>query len=115
MKRTRLGASAVLAAAGAMAFAGAASARGHGNAGYDYARVVEVRPIIETMHRPVSRDECWSEPVTYRESGRYVGGHRDRAPAILGGIVGAAIGNQFGSGRGRRHCRGRRTGLLGGS
>jgi uncharacterized protein YcfJ len=101
MKRTGLKALALLAATGAIAVAGAASARGYGDAGYDFARVVEVRPIIETVHRPVSRDECWSEPVTYREPARYVGGHRDRAPAILGGIIGAAIGNQFGSGSGR--------------
>ena len=89
-------------AAFALVIAGAADARGSSSrSDFDYARVVEVRPIIETTHQPVSREECWSEPVTYREPARYQGSSRNRAPAVLGGIIGAAVGNQFGSGRGR--------------
>lgn len=102
MKRTGLRFLTLGATAVALVFAGAASANGrvqHG--GHDYARVVEVRPIMETYSQPVSSEQCWSEPVTYREPDRYVGGSRNRAPAILGGIIGGAIGNQFGGGRGR--------------
>lgn len=71
--------------------------------GYDYAEVVRVDPIIDRVDRPVYRDECWQEPVTYREPDRYYrgGGSRDRAPAVLGGIIGGLVGNQFGSGSGR--------------
>ncbi len=64
----------------------------------DYARVIEVRPIFETVHEPVARQECWDEPVTYA-SRRHDRG--DRAPAVLAGIIGGVIGNQFGHGRGR--------------
>jgi uncharacterized protein YcfJ len=72
---------------------------------YDYAapevelaRVIEVRPIFETVHEPVARQECWDEPVTYASYDR---GRHDRAPAVLAGIIGGVIGNQFGRGRGR--------------
>jgi uncharacterized protein YcfJ len=94
--------SAALVAVAALVAAGSASAqyrRGYGPE-YDYARVVRVDPIVDMVERPVSRDECWDERVTYREPPRYRSS-RDRAPAVLGGIVGGVIGNQFGSGNGR--------------
>ncbi|MCB1554897.1 MAG: glycine zipper 2TM domain-containing protein [Xanthomonadales bacterium] len=65
----------------------------------DYAEVIRVDPIIQTYERPVQRDQCWREPVTYRTAARR--DRNDRAPAILGAIVGGVIGNQFGSGHGR--------------
>jgi uncharacterized protein YcfJ len=69
---------------------------------FDWAQVVRVDPIVSTYQQPILRDECWSQPVVYREPVRYHGGgSRDRAPAVIGAIVGGAIGNQFGSGRGR--------------
>ncbi len=68
---------------------------------YDYAEVISVDPIVTTVQRPVQRDQCWREPVTYSEPVRYREERRDRAPAILGAIIGGAIGNQFGSGSGR--------------
>jgi len=68
---------------------------------YVYAEVVRVDPIYARTSRPIQREECWSEPVRYRESGYYARRDRDRTPAILGAIVGGAIGNQFGSGSGR--------------
>ncbi len=63
---------------------------------YVYARVVDVEPMVRyvTVDRP--RQECWEEIV------------REPAPAfgvagqtVAGGIVGAAIGRQFGSGNDR--------------
>jgi uncharacterized protein YcfJ len=95
--------SASLIAAAALVGAGSASAQyrgGYQGPEYDYAEVLSVDPIIDRVERPVSRDQCWEEPVTYREPVRYHG-HRDRAPAVLAGIVGGVIGNQFGHGRGR--------------
>lgn len=99
---------AVLAAAvvGCLA-AGTASAHGHGrghghhhhghhHADVVYARVVDVEPIIRyvTVERP--RRECWQEVVYEPVNRTGIAG-----PTIAGGIVGAAIGRQFGSGSGR--------------
>jgi uncharacterized protein YcfJ len=97
--------SASLITVAALAVAGSASAQYRGGYSshspeYDYAEVLSVDPIIDVVSRPVSRDQCWEEPVTYREPVRYHGG-RDRAPAVMAGIIGGVIGNQFGHGRGR--------------
>jgi uncharacterized protein YcfJ len=67
---------------------------------YEWADVIRVDPIIAAYQQPIRRSECWSQPVVYREPVRYRSGG-DRTPAILGAIVGGAVGNQFGSGRGR--------------
>ncbi len=68
---------------------------------FDYAEVIRVDPIIDVVNRPVAREQCWREPVTYREPARHYGGSRDSTPAVLAGIVGGVIGNQFGHGHGR--------------
>lgn len=88
-----LGASALVLAAGP------ALAGGHGGRGHDYARVVDVDPIV-TRHRVhVPVEQCWRE-VRYREA--YVPARRDTTgAAIVGGVAGAVIGSQFGSGDGR--------------
>lgn len=92
----------VLCSAGLMAVAGSVGAQSYrGGSDYDYAEVVRVDPIIESTSRPVYRDECWDEPVTYREPSRYVRHGGPRTPAVLGGILGGVVGNQFGGGRGR--------------
>ncbi|MBD8526074.1 glycine zipper 2TM domain-containing protein [Pseudomarimonas arenosa] len=75
--------------------------RGYQAPAYEYAEVLEVDPIITRVQRPVQRDQCWREPVTYREPVRTADTRRYRAPAVLGAIVGGVIGNQFGNGRGR--------------
>ena len=96
-----------LIAVAALLAAGTASAQYRGDPEdrygpeYDSAQVLSVDPIIDAVSRPVSRDECWEQPVTYREPARYYGGYRDRTPALLAGIVGGVIGNQIGSGSGR--------------
>ncbi len=81
---------------------GATSAFAHGPGGrnggteYVFARVVDVEPMVRyvTVNRP--RQECWDEIV--REPTRPFG---TLGPTIAGGIVGAAIGRQFGSGNDR--------------
>ena len=75
--------------------------RDHAEPAYDWAEVVRVDPIIDVVDQPAYRDQCWDEPVTYREPARYVRRSGPRAPAVLGGIVGGVVGNQFGHGRGR--------------
>src|SRR5690606_15849473 len=77
----------------------AATASAHGRRGtvdYVYAKVVDVDPIVRrvTVTRP--RHECWDEVVYTSERTRGVAG-----PAIAGGIIGGAIGRQFGGGSGR--------------
>jgi uncharacterized protein YcfJ len=77
-------------------------ARGHGHrhvhrsTEYVYARVVDVEPIVRyvTVDRP--HRECWDEVV--HEPVRPFG---VAGPTIAGGVVGAAVGRQFGSGSGR--------------
>jgi uncharacterized protein YcfJ len=72
---------------------------------YDYARVVDVDPIYTQVRVSVPSQECWNE--TRYEDVTY-GGGIDREPRptagsmILGGIIGAALGNQIGHGDGRR-------------
>lgn len=72
---------------------------------YDWARVVSVDPIIETVREPVERQVCRDEPVEVYEP-RYVyrdGRHRDPTGAtVLGAIIGGALGNTVGRGDGRR-------------
>lgn len=93
----------VLAVGLGLAVAGSAAAY-HDDAEYDLARVVSVDPIIEYVEEPVARDVCWNERVDHYEP-RYVrgGGYRDpSAGTLLGAIIGGALGNQVGSGDGRR-------------
>ena len=61
---------------------------------YDYARVIRVKPLIETVRVESSREECWTEPRSYRHGANHT-------PEIIGAIVGGVVGNQFGSGNGR--------------
>lgn len=75
---------------------------------WDTARVLEVDPIL-APGEPVYRDQCWQEPVRYVTRGRGYddrrysrGGTGTATNTVLGGIVGAAIGRQFGDGDGRR-------------
>jgi uncharacterized protein YcfJ len=69
--------------------------RGRGNSDRDYARVVAVEPMIERVRYTVPVDNCWVEG-------------RERAPAnrtaatVVGGAMGALIGNSIGHGDGRR-------------
>ncbi|MFO1427600.1 MAG: glycine zipper 2TM domain-containing protein [Steroidobacteraceae bacterium] len=69
----------------------------------DMARVIDVEPLRRRVRVTEPRRECFEE--TRYDEPRY----RDRAEPrqaagsmILGGIIGAAIGNQFGRGDGRR-------------
>jgi uncharacterized protein YcfJ len=75
---------------------GRGRAYGHGRPAVVSARVVDVEPLVRyvTVNRP--REECWDEVV--REPLRPYG---VAGPTIAGGIVGAAIGRQFGSGNDR--------------
>ncbi len=73
---------------------------------YDYARVIDVDPIVRRIRVTEPRRECFEETryeyerpygIRYAERGGSAAG-----PMILGGLIGAAVGNQIGSGDGRR-------------
>ncbi len=73
---------------------------------YDYARVLDVAPMVHSVRVTVPKRECWTE-TRYEEVVAYPNGPSEpRRPTvgstILGGVIGAAIGNQIGRGDGRR-------------
>lgn len=83
---------------------------GH-NAGYDYARVVDVEPITKQIRISSPRQECWQEQVAHHDNR----GYRSATPTLLGSVIGGVIGNELG-----HHKDAKRAGvvvgaLLGGS
>ena len=99
----------VIAAALAAASAGASAQDGYGNGydgryegpgpRYDYARVVDVQPLMTRVRVSTPQRECWDE--TRAEPPRYEPGPRVAGGTLLGAAIGAVIGHQIGSGRGR--------------
>lgn len=64
-------------------------------ADFDYARVVDVEPIVKEVRIETPRREC-------RESIQSVEQRPDTgARTVLGGVIGGVLGSQIGSGRGR--------------
>jgi uncharacterized protein YcfJ len=78
--------------------------RGHSET--DYARVIDVQPITRRIRVTEPRRECFEE--TRYEAPRYDDARLRGRPQpaagsmILGGLLGAAVGTQIGSGDGRR-------------
>ncbi len=64
---------------------------------YTYAEVLDVKPIVSIVRTSEPQETCWNETVRYEG---YRHRYRSRTPMVLGGIVGGALGHQFGSGRG---------------
>ena len=60
---------------------------------YEYAKVIESRPIYREVEvsRPIR--ECWEEPVYHTRSHKSAGG------MLAGGLIGGIVGHQFGRGR----------------
>jgi uncharacterized protein YcfJ len=89
-----------------VAGAAAASPGGRGS-GVDYARVVDVTPIVQRVRIATPAQECWQETEyqTIRHETRSYAGQRapvnTAVPTIAGGIIGGVIGNQFGGGGGK--------------
>lgn len=67
-----------------------------GAAYYDYAKVEQVKPIYRLVRVDRPRRECWQENVVHREPA-----NSSKTPIVVGGIIGGAVGHQFGKGRGR--------------
>lgn len=93
----------VMAAGAALALSLAAAAPaqadryGQHGAVYDFARVVNVEPIVRyvTVTTPVK--ECWDEQREYVVDDRRAS---SAGSTLFGAILGGVIGHQFGSGRG---------------
>jgi len=73
----------------------------YGNAGpgYDYARVVNVEPIVRQVRVEVPQRECWTEDQYEQPRTAQAG---VAGNMILGGIIGGVLGAQVGKGDGRR-------------
>ena len=68
---------------------------------YDYAKVIDVQPLVTRVRVSTPEQECWDE--TRYDQGGYRGPDRHTAGStLLGAVIGAAIGNQIGHGDGRR-------------
>jgi uncharacterized protein YcfJ len=83
----------------ALVLSTSAGAYGDEAQGFGVARVIESRPVYESVDVPQGREVCYREPVTYYEPGPR--GRRSESNEVLGLIVGGLIGNQFGRGNGR--------------
>lgn len=68
--------------------------------GYDFARVVDVEPIVRYVTVRQPRRECWQEEV-YLERRPRTHRHGSAPATVAGGIIGGVIGRQFGGGSGR--------------
>jgi uncharacterized protein YcfJ len=63
-----------------------------GGGGYDYARVVDVNPVVRKVRVEVPRRECWTEVVYDNEPQGYRG---VAGPTLLGAAIGGVLGHQF--------------------
>ena len=68
----------------------------HGGGNVAWAKVIDARPVYESVRYPVKEERCWDEQVWRREPVV-----RSATPVILGSIIGGVIGNQFGGGSGQ--------------
>ena len=65
---------------------------------YDYARVIDVRPIYREVRVSRPLRECREEPVYHTGHGH----HKSAGGMLAGGLIGGIIGHQFGKGRGKK-------------
>src|SRR5918995_3382797 len=73
------------------------------DSGYEYARVLDVEPLRRRIRSSEPVQDCWQERgyrlVDGLASSNYIG------VTVLGGLIGGALGNQVGDGRGRQVAR----------
>ncbi|MFT5219894.1 MAG: hypothetical protein ACI9LO_000203 [Planctomycetota bacterium] len=64
---------------------------------FEYAKVLDVRPLYREVRVSSPVRECWDEPVhQVRHQSSSAGG------MVAGGLIGGIIGHQFGKGRGQK-------------
>jgi|TARA_Y100000310_G_scaffold191156_1_gene191159 uncharacterized protein YcfJ len=72
------------------------------NISYDYATVIESKPIVKTVRVSTPRRECWDEEVVYRDR------HDDSGVGpVVGAVLGGALGNAVG-----HHKRNKQVGAV---
>lgn len=71
----------------------AVSGTASGQVEYDYAQVIETRPIVQVVEVSTPQQQCWEEE--YIVDRRY-GRSGSNTTALLGAIVGGALGNAVG-------------------
>ena len=59
-----------------------------------FAKVVNRTPIMESIQKTIPKRVCYQEEVVTQNTKSYT-------PSILGGVIGAAAGNQVGHGKGK--------------
>jgi uncharacterized protein YcfJ len=62
---------------------------------YEYAQVIESRPVYKSVEISMPHEECWNEEVAHTSRAR----SNSRTPALLGTIIGGALGNAVGHGK----------------
>jgi uncharacterized protein YcfJ len=91
-----------------LVFSGVASAAGnqqkHKKSGYkprqdlyEYATVLDARPLYREVKVSKPERECWDEPVYHTRRG-----HRSAGGMLVGGLIGGIVGHQVGKGRGNK-------------
>jgi uncharacterized protein YcfJ len=68
---------------------------------FAYARVVDVDPIVNRIRVSVPTQQCWNES-RYQEGGYRTRSSNVNGATLVGGLLGAVVGSQFGHGDGRR-------------
>ena len=66
---------------------------GSGNGRTDYAKVLDVEPIVHTVEDRIPRESCWTEQVRHED---YRPNENGYTGTILGGVIGGAVGNAVG-------------------
>lgn len=87
----------------------------YGRGYYDYARVVDINPIVQVVNRPVSRQQCYENGYDngyanrgdgyddrYGRDNRYDSNSGPNGGKLVGGLIGGALGNLVGKGDGRK-------------
>ena len=69
------------------------------NLAYDFAKVVDVRPIYKEVEVSNPVTKCWDEPVIQVNTGTHP---KSASGMAVGGILGGIIGHQIGNGRGNK-------------
>lgn len=62
---------------------------------YEYAQVIQSRPVYKSVEISMPHEECWDEEVAHTRAAR----SSSRTPALLGTIIGGALGNAVGHGK----------------
>ena len=77
-----------------------------GNVEYDYATVIDAEPIFKSIRVKTPRKHCWEEEVAYGtdyygdrnyyNTSNHNANRHNGTSTVLGGVIGAAIGNAVG-------------------